>query len=240
MAITSNLEIPLIEEAQSQKYVTHNDAIVKLEDFLTRTLACDLSLADRTVSPAEAQAYRKYLCTNVTASREIELPSPPEREYEVESALTNSFVLRAESTGNNQVRLVPGEVASIWAGLAAEDFRLLRTNRTPFERFVVGTPTVSSTVAGWIAQRRHFLRAGAIECAALCGTAPFATTTFTIRQNGTAVGTFAFAASATTATFTVGSDVTLVPGDSLTVTAQTLTLNGIANVSMYLAFVALR
>jgi hypothetical protein len=51
------------------------------------------------------------------------------------------------------------------------------------------------------------------------GTAATGSTTFTIAKNGTGVGTMAFAASATTATFAMGAAASFAGGDVLTITA---------------------
>ncbi|MFZ8458466.1 hypothetical protein ACO1MZ_14465, partial [Staphylococcus aureus] len=50
---------------------------------------------------------------------------------------------------------------------------------------------------------------------AVCQTAPTGAVTLNIKQNGTSIGTIAFAASATTGTFNFAAQVILNPGDVL-------------------------
>jgi len=51
------------------------------------------------------------------------------------------------------------------------------------------------------------------------GLAATATTTYSIRKNGSNAGTMVFAAGATTATFTMASATTFMAGDVLTIVA---------------------
>lgn len=56
MAITPNLLIPYLEAAQSQKHVTHNEALTRL-DALVQIAVADRDVAAPPVSPADGERY---------------------------------------------------------------------------------------------------------------------------------------------------------------------------------------
>lgn len=73
------------------------------------------------------------------------------------------------------------------------------------------------------------------QCKAV--TAATASTTLTIRKNGSSIGTMVFAASGTVATFTVASNVTFASGDVLSIIAPATPDTTLANVDITLAAV---
>jgi len=88
---------------------------------------------------------------------------------------------------------------------------------------VNGSQTGSAT-ANLVVQRYVFagtvtFPAGLIGSQGTAGVPAAATATYHISKNGTTVGTMAFAAGATTATFGMGSATTYLAGDVLTVVA---------------------
>ncbi|HXK54729.1 MAG TPA: DUF2793 domain-containing protein, partial [Hyphomicrobiales bacterium] len=56
MSDTPRMALPLIEAAQAQKHVTHNEALVVL-DALAHLFLLDRDLADPPASPAEGDAW---------------------------------------------------------------------------------------------------------------------------------------------------------------------------------------
>jgi hypothetical protein len=56
MAVTSRLALPLIEAAQAQKHVTHNEALARL-DRLVQSTVLDRDLAVPPAGPAEGDSY---------------------------------------------------------------------------------------------------------------------------------------------------------------------------------------
>jgi len=82
-----------------------------------------------------------------------------------------------------------------------------------------GSPTASLVVQRYVFADTVMFSAGLAGSQGTAGGAATATATYSIRKNGTTVGTMVFAPGATTATFTMGSATTYVAGDILTVVA---------------------
>lgn len=69
-----------------------------------------------------------------------------------------------------------------------------------------------------IAARAFNIAASLAGSVAKAGTAATASAVFTVKQNGTSIGTFTFAANGTTATF-AGAGGTIAAGDKITIVA---------------------
>lgn len=82
-----------------------------------------------------------------------------------------------------------------------------------------GSPTASMVIMRYPMPRPVTFPSGLTNSQGRAGTAATASTTFNIQKNGTNVGTMVFAASATTATFTMASSTSFATGDVLTVVA---------------------
>jgi hypothetical protein len=98
-----------------------------------------------------------------------------------------------------------------------------------------GALTSYQIVLELIAVRQTTFPASFTASAGYLNTAPTASMTFVVAQNGTSVGTMVFAASSHTATFTAASTVILVAGDRLTVTAPSSVDSTAASLSFTLA-----
>jgi hypothetical protein len=117
----------------------------------------------------------------------------------------------------------------VWAGPttgspAAPAFRALVAADIPASPYDVGSfceaaPTASQVVLRHVFARSVVFAAGLSPSRGVAGTAATASTTFTIKKNGSSVGSFNFATSATTATFTMASPTTFAAGDVMTVEA---------------------
>jgi hypothetical protein len=84
---------------------------------------------------------------------------------------------------------------------------------------VSGKPAASAVIARFIAPRAFTLPSGLTDSQFKSDTAATASTTYTIRKNGSSIGTFVVAASGTTATITFTAEVSFAIGDVLTITA---------------------
>jgi hypothetical protein len=92
---------------------------------------------------------------------------------------------------------------------------------TPYDISVTifGKPASAAAVGRFVAVRDYALPANLTGSKASCSTAPTAQTVFSLKKNGTQIGTITFAASATTGTFSMASQVAFAPADVLTVVA---------------------
>ena len=82
-----------------------------------------------------------------------------------------------------------------------------------------GPPTANLVVQRYVFAGTVMFAAGLTGSQGTAGVAATAATTYSIRKNGSNVGTMVFAAGATTATFTMASATTFMAGDVLTMVA---------------------
>ena len=82
-----------------------------------------------------------------------------------------------------------------------------------------GPPTANLVVQRYVFAVTVMFAAGLTGSQGTAGVAATAATTYSIRKNGSNTGTMAFAAGATTATFTMASATTFMAGDVLTIVA---------------------
>lgn len=97
-----------------------------------------------------------------------------------------------------------------------------------------GAPSASAIIATFDAPRAFTLPAGLTGSRAVAGTAATASTTFTIKKNGSSIGSIVWGAAATVATFTFASAVSFAAGDVLTVTAPASPDATLANIGFTL------
>jgi hypothetical protein len=98
-----------------------------------------------------------------------------------------------------------------------------------------GSPAASQIVERYIFATSVNFSAGLAGSYGTAGTAATAAATFAIAKNGTAIGTMAFAAGATSATFTMSSAATFAAGDVLTIAAPATPDATLANLAWTLA-----
>ena len=98
-----------------------------------------------------------------------------------------------------------------------------------------GSPAAAQIVERYIFATPVTFPAGLAGSYGTAGTAATATATFSIQHNGTAIGTMAFAAGATTAGFTMAAAATFIAGDVLTIVAPSSPDATLANLAWTLA-----
>ena len=85
---------------------------------------------------------------------------------------------------------------------------------------ILGVPLNSAIILRFVAVRAFTIAANFTGSVAKCAAAPTATTTLTIKKNGTSIGTVSFAGAATSGTFSTQAASTFASGDILTVENQ--------------------
>jgi hypothetical protein len=110
------------------------------------------------------------------------------------------------------------------------------TGTQPYEldKFIAGSPTASQIVYERIFAITVTLPASLTGSLGKAGTAATASTTFTIKKNGTAIGTIVFGASATVPTFSFTAAVTFLAGDVLSIVAPATPDATLANIALVL------
>lgn len=95
--------------------------------------------------------------------------------------------------------------------------------------FIPGNMTTTFTITGgYLATRNITIPAGASGSLAKCGTAPAASTTYSLNRNGSSVGTIVF--TSTVGIITIASNINLVAGDEFTIVTPGTVDASIANV----------
>lgn len=127
-----------------------------------------------------------------------------------------SFPMAQIVTSGGAISSVTDKRAWLAYGVSNSDARL---NAYDIAGGFVGKPTASGIGLNFIAVRAFTLPQNLTGSYAKAQTAATGTTTFTLKKNGSSIGTFEYAASGTTATFTFASAVSFAAGDILTVHA---------------------
>ena len=94
-----------------------------------------------------------------------------------------------------------------------------------------GPTTANLVMERWVAVNPITFPAALFGSVGLAGVAATGSTTYTIEQNGTPIGTMVFAAGGTAATFTAASATVFNPGDVLTIVAPATPDATLANLS---------
>src|SRR5207248_3996169 len=98
-----------------------------------------------------------------------------------------------------------------------------------------GSPAASQVIERYIFASAVTFPAGFAGSYGTAGIAATAASTFTIAQNGAAIGTMVFAAGASAASFTMSAATAFMPGDVLTITAPATPDASLANLAWTLA-----
>jgi hypothetical protein len=98
-----------------------------------------------------------------------------------------------------------------------------------------GSPTASQVIERYIFATPVTFPAGLTGSYGAAGTAATATASFTIAKNGSAIGTMAFAAGATSATFAMSTATSFAGGDVLTIVAPATPDATLANLAWTLS-----
>ncbi len=99
---------------------------------------------------------------------------------------------------------------------------------------VIGKPDAGATVAVIAVVRAFTIPSNFTGSSAKAGVAATAPATFTVNKNGSSIGTFAFAASGTTGTFS-GAGATFAAGDVISVVAPGTQDATLANIAFTIA-----
>jgi len=136
---------------------------------------------------------------------------------------TTNFASKDALTTGNTLKVVRGtELDAEFNNIATAIATKINTGETPFDVscYRPDLPTNAEVLLCLIAARTITFPASMTGSYAKALVAATAQTDFTVKKNGTSIGTIRFAAAATTATFVGFSATTMVAGDVLTITNQ--------------------
>jgi hypothetical protein len=103
---------------------------------------------------------------------------------------------------------------------------------------IAGVPSANAIVGSFLANRKISLHAGLPNALCKAKTAATGSTSLILKRNGAQIGTVNFAAAATTATFTLATDVNLQIGDLLEVVIPATADTTLADINLVIEGVA--
>lgn len=233
MSNSALLQIPQIAENQSNKYITHNNAIDALEKASNASMS-DTTTGSVALTVAQAHDNLVFRVSGKTAAFDISFPSYADKPTNATQA-KRVFVVRNEDTtyvatvkadtgAGTTVAVQPGTSAIILQTF--EDMRVLVTSAiggtTPYDTgfFVPGKPDAGGQVMKYTAVRAVTIPGNCAGSRGHVSTNPTSTMVFDIQKNGSSVGSISIStAGVFTFSTTSSSPIVLAAGDRLQVFA---------------------
>jgi hypothetical protein len=230
-----NLAITHVAAAQNQKEVTVNDAIDKLDLASNDTIDIDCSGGNTTVS---ADDYRENFLLRLTGTpfTDFILTLPDgKRVAALHNTTAKAATVRTATLGAT-VTLRAGElsiVASRGTSLVALAASAVG-GLYDISLFIPGQPAASAMVFQFVVPRAISLPVNLAGSLAKAGTAATSAAAFTLRRNGSNIGTTDLAAGSATAAFTLAGGAVFAAGDVLEMLAPSPQDATLADVSITL------
>lgn len=247
MSTTNILGITEVGESQNNKYVTINNAVVALEQASNKALS-NSSVGAGPWAVTEAQATRNFVfrASGGSANFDIEMPSQINavntvRVFSViNEDSTYTATVKASSGSGATVDLLPGESGSFFQSY--EDVYLISKGQAatnpPYDvgLYIPGQPGDGAEVFKFVAVRACEWPDDFAGSYGHVGTNPTdGTATFTIKKNGSSVGSIAISTGGVFTFATTGAETTLAAGDRLTIEAPSPQDSTMADVGFNLA-----
>jgi len=234
---TPILEIPQLEATSTNKETLVNDGFIAMEQATNQQRDVDFTSGNVTLTDTEFLRFYRQIATNLSVARTLFVPDNV-REFHVDNT-AGTAILTVDIIAS------PGNSADIQIGEAFDVF----SDGTDISLGIGGIPgAVKPTLGVWasgvpgnleVVGKFIFTQAFTLPVS-LTGSfaevlvAPASAATWTIRKNGSSIGTVNFAMSATTATFTFSSEVSFAAGDDLIIESQTTADANMAGLSLSL------
>lgn len=230
--MSTNLSAPALVGGQANPETTVNDAVGALDAALTEKVVVDLTL-DATITSA---VYTRCVRISVTPSgvgKTLTLQASKKMTL-ISNDSANSITLKV---GTTTAALAVGALALVYTDGTANGLTVAAlasgTVVQPHDLhlYIPGTYTASQVVMRFNVVRAFTLPASLTGSVFNAGTASTANSSFTIKRNGTSIGTIAFNISATGAA-TFAAAVTFAVNDIITIEAPAAADATLANVSL--------
>lgn len=230
--MSTNLNAPALVGGQANPETTANDAVGALDAALTETVTVDLT-NNATISSAN---YTRCVRINVTPSgsgKKLTLQASKKFTV-VTNSSANAITLKV---GTTEVAVGTATTVLVYTDGTANGLATFGVITGALEKphdlhlFISGKPVAAAIVMRLNAVRQFVLPASLTGSVFNAGTASAGTKVFTIKKNGSSIGTITFTASATgVASF--ASDVTLAVNDVLSIEAPAVQDANLADVSL--------
>ena len=240
MTTTPNLLLNHIVASQAQKEVTANAAFDGLDQALCQPSVIAMTDANLALTDAQmlGNMYLSFTGT-LTAARTITVPAHAKLIL-IENDTTGGFALNVQLPSGTPIAFNAGDLKLLYCDggtnlktVAAP--AAVVTNPYDIGCSVVGAPAANAVLLRYPVPRAITFPAGMTNSKAIANTAATASTTFTLKKNGTSFATFQFAAAGTAATFTAASSTAFAAGDILTITAPSAADTTLADLGIALA-----
>lgn len=234
--MSNNLAITQLATNQASPEVPINDAMGAFDAAVTEILTIDLSLANFLMTNLQYRNSILFRIINATTvGRNVQIPQIKRGWviFESDVANTQSFTI---VRGTTSVACVPGRTYLVYTdgtanGLAVRDIGGL-SEPHDLHVFLPGTMTAAQLLYRLETVRPFTLPinlAGSFVSATVAATA---STTITLKKNGTSIGTAVFGIGSPTATLTFTVAVSFAITDILTIEGPAVADATLANVSL--------
>lgn len=244
MSTTPLLNITEIGETQNNKYATANNAFRALEQAANASLAnAAVGAGPWALTEAQITRYAVFRASGGSAAFNITLPSTVNTinasrvVYVINADTTYTATVKASTGTGATVALLPGESGAIYQSF--EDCYLLSKGQAasnpPYDVgfFIPGKPNDNEVIFTLVAVRDVLFADEFLGSKASVGTLPTdGTATFTIKKNGSSVGTISITTGGVITFATSGTTTALTAGDTLSVTTPTPQDSTLANVAV--------
>jgi hypothetical protein len=230
-----NLAIAHVAAAQNQKEVTVNDAIDKLDLAGNDTVDIDCTAGNTTVTAAD---YRENFLLRITgtpgADFTLTLPDG-KRVAAIHNTTAKAATVRTVTLGST-VTLRAGELSIVGSrGTSLVPLAAAAVGGLyDIGLFIPGQPAASAMVFQFVVPRAIGFPVNLVGSLAKAGTAATSAASFTLRKNGSNIGTIDFAGGAAAGTFTLAGGAVFAAGDVLEMLAPSPQDATLADVSITL------
>lgn len=234
--MSNNLALTQLATNQASPEVPINDMSGEVDAALTEALDIDLTGADGNITLAQYQEHMFFRGINATAAvRAITFPLCKRSLvlFENDSANTKTInlVLGTTSIATSPGRLYAVRTDGTVNGLVARDIGgTFEPN--DLHIFLPGAMTNNQICYRMKATRAFTLPQNLAGSYAAASIAATASTTVTLKKNGTSIGTIVWAIAGTNATFTFAADVSFAVGDLLEIDGPATADATLANISL--------
>lgn len=235
MTGTTRLSLPYVVSGQAQGEVPHNDALDKLDARIDATLTVDLSAGNGTASLAAIQQAAVIVGSGATVARNLTLD--PFKGYRwIRNTGTAVVSVKVGSTTID----LPGGALAMFSGDGTTNglaqigptFRNIAFDAIDVASFMPGQPGDNAKVIAIVFARAVSFPINFAGSYLKAGAAATADSVYTVKKNGSSIGTITVAASGTTGTFSVASAQSFAAGDVLNIIAPTPQDGTLADVSL--------
>lgn len=224
--MSNNLSAPRLTGGQANPETTSNDADNALDAALTETLVVDLTNS-ATVTAANYQSAMRIKVTPSGVAKTLTLQAIKKLSV-IDNQGTNNITV---ALGTANFTLAHGAQCFVYTDGTANGLLQLAlgggtgggsgTDPMDLAVFVPGKPLGPSVVFRYNVVRAFTWPISLTGSTFNAGVAATGTSVFTIKQNGTSIGTLSYAAAGTVPTVTFASAVTFAVNDVITIEAPT-------------------